>query len=279
VNVTDIRFAVDRDTCIRCGLCAADCPVRVIAMGEAGWPVVPPERETACIGCQHCLAVCPTAALSILGRRPEESTPLAGNFPEPERLETLMKGRRSVRSYRDEDLEPALVRRLLETAWHAPTGHNARQVRFTVVDDRRVLAEIRQEVLAGLGRLAADGLLPPEMAFFAGFVQLWERKGIDVIFRGAPHLLLASAPGGAGTPKEDALIALTYFELLAQSLGVGTVWNGFSAWAVGDLVPAVRRRLGIPDDHLLGGAISFGWPAIHYCRTVQHGPAIIHRAV
>lgn len=27
---------------------------------------------------------------------------------------------------------------MLETAWHAPTGRNARQVHFSVIDDREV---------------------------------------------------------------------------------------------------------------------------------------------
>jgi nitroreductase len=188
-----------------------------------------------------------------------------------------MKGRRSVRSYRPENLDPALVQRLLETAWHAPTGHNARQVRFTVVDDRQKMVDLRAEVMEGLGRLVEEGKLPGEMEFFAGFVRLWKEKGRDIIFRDAPHLLLASAPRGAGTPLEDSLISLSYFELFAQDLGIGTVWNGFARWAIADLLPEVRQRLGIPEDHLVGGAISFGPPAIRYCRTVQYRQPIIHR--
>jgi nitroreductase/NAD-dependent dihydropyrimidine dehydrogenase PreA subunit len=274
---TMLQFTVDRQACTRCGLCVSDCPVRIIALEEGGYPAIAPVRESSCLRCQHCLAVCPTAAVSILGLDPQESTLLAGNYPHPDQLVTLMKGRRSVRAYRPENLEPALVQRLLATAWHAPTGHNARNVRFTVVDDRGVMAGLRSEVMAGLGRLAEEGKLPEEMAFFAGFVRLWEEKGRDVIFRDAPHLLLASAPRGAGTPREDCLISLSYFELLAQDLGVGTVWNGFARWAVADLLPEVRQRLGIPDDHLLGGAISFGPAAIGYSRTVQYRHPIIHR--
>jgi nitroreductase/NAD-dependent dihydropyrimidine dehydrogenase PreA subunit len=274
---TMLQFTVNRQVCTRCGLCVSDCPVRIIAMEEGGYPAIAPVRESSCLRCQHCLAVCPTAAVSILGLDPEESTPLVGNYPHPDQLETLMKGRRSVRSYRPENLEPALVQRLLATAWHAPTGHNARQVRFTVVADRQKMADLRAEVMEGLGRLAEAGNLPGEMDFFAGFVRLWKEKGRDIIFRDAPHLLLASAPKGAGTPLEDCLISLSYFELFAQNLGVGTVWNGFAKWALADLLPETRQRLGIPDDHLLGGAISFGPAAIGYSRTVQYRHPIIHR--
>jgi nitroreductase/NAD-dependent dihydropyrimidine dehydrogenase PreA subunit len=272
-----LQFTVNQQSCTRCGLCVSDCPARIIAMADDGLPFIAPEKEASCLSCQHCLAVCPTAAVSILGLSPEDSTPLAGNYPQPDQLEALMKGRRSVRSYREENLEPALVQRLLKTAWHAPTGHNARQVRFTVVDDRQKLVELRAEVMDGLGRLAREEKLPESMKFFAGFVRLWEDKGSDIIFRDAPHLLVASAPARLATPAEDCLIALSYFELFAQSLGVGTVWNGFARWVVANLLPEVRQRLGIPEDHLVGGAISFGPPAVRYSRTVQYRHPLIHR--
>ena len=77
----------------------------------------------------------------------------------------------------------------------------------------------------------------------------------------------------------DCLIALSYFELFAQANGIGTVWNGLAKWAINDLVPATRHLLGIPDDHLIGYVMAFGKPAVQYYRTVQHGPALIHRAL
>ena len=71
------------------------------------------------------MAVCPPGAISILGLSPKDSQPLADNLPEPQRLETLIKGRRSVRRYRDENLPAELLQQLLEVAWHAPTGVNS----------------------------------------------------------------------------------------------------------------------------------------------------------
>ena len=273
-----LDFMVNKQSCTKCGLCVADCPARIIAMAD-GRPVIAPDKEAACYKCQHCLAICPTGAVSILGLTPENSRPLAGNYPDPDQLEILIKGRRSVRRYKDENLEPELLQRLLEVAWHAPTGVNSRQVRFTVVDDRENLAHLRDEVMAGLGRLVRDNALPEGMGFYADFVRLWEEKGIDTIFRGAPHLLVASVPKNVPSPMPDCLIALSYFELFAQANGVGTVWNGLIKWAINDLLPETRQRLGIPEDHLVGYVMAFGWPAVRYARTVQHGPAIIHRVV
>ncbi len=272
-----LDFIVNKESCTKCGLCVTDCPAMIIAM-TAGYPAIAPEKEATCYKCQHCLAVCPTGSVSILGLKPADSRPLTSGFPDPVALETLIKGRRSVRRYKEENLDPALIQRLLEVAWHAPTGINSRQVRFTVVDDREKLAKLRDDVMSGLARLVQDNAIPAGMEFFAGFVQMWEEDGIDIIFRGAPHLLIASVPHSVASPMQDCMIALSYFELFAQANGVGTVWDGLAKWAITDLLPETRSRLGIPDDHLIGYVMAFGAPAIHYARTVQHGPAIIHRA-
>lgn len=274
--MNQLDFSVDADRCTRCGECVADCPARIIAMQE-GLPTIAPDKEEACYRCQHCLAICPTGAVSILGLKPGNSRPLAGAYPDPDKLETLIKGRRSVRRYKPENLEPELLQRLLDVAWHAPTGVNSRDVLFTVIDDREKLAAVREEVMAGLGRLVREEQLPQGMEFFAGFVSLWEEKQVDILFRGAPHLLIASAPRQGACPLPDCLIALSYFELFAQSLGVGTVWNGLTKWAISDLLPETRQRLGIPEDHIIGYVMSFGRPAFRYQRTVQRGAARVNR--
>jgi nitroreductase/NAD-dependent dihydropyrimidine dehydrogenase PreA subunit len=273
-----LDFTINQKLCTKCGNCVADCPAMIIAM-ENGYPAIATEKEATCYKCQHCLAVCPTGAVSILGLKPTGSRPLAGGYPSPDKLEILIKGRRSVRRYKDENLDPALIQRLLEVAWHAPTGMNTRQVRFTVVDDKEKMALLRNEVMAGLTRLLLANALPEGMQFYANFIRMWDEKKFDVIFRGAPHLLIASVPKSVASPMPDCLIALSYFELFAQANGVGTVWNGLAKWAINDLLPESRVRLGIPDDHLIGYVMAFGKPAVHFARTVQHGPAIIHHAM
>jgi nitroreductase/NAD-dependent dihydropyrimidine dehydrogenase PreA subunit len=270
-----LNFIVNHQTCTRCGQCVADCPAHIIAMAD-GWPVIAPEQEAACYKCQHCLTVCPTGAVSILGLKPAGSSPLAGGYPAPDTVEMLMKGRRSVRRYKDENLDPALLQHLLEVAGHAPSGMNSRQVRFTVVDDKDKMAKLREEVMSGLVKMVHDNALPEGLSYYADFIAMWEKNRWDVIFRGAPHLLITSAPKSVASPLPDCLIALSYFELFAQANGVGTVWNGLAKVAINDLLPGIRERLGIPDDHLIGYAMAFGRPAVHYARTTQHG-AIIHR--
>ncbi len=271
-----LDFAITKEACTKCNQCVADCPAMIIAMNE-GFPAIAAEQEAACYRCQHCLAVCPTGAVSIFGLIPTDSRALAGNYLAPDKLETLIKGRRSIRKYRDENLDPVLFQRLLDVASHAPTGKNTHQVRYTVLDDKEKLSKLRDKVMTGLSRLVQDKALPGPMVFFADFVELWEEHNIDVIFRGAPHLLITSVPRDVPSPMPDCIITMAYFELFAQASGVGTAWNGLAKWAMFDLVPETRQYLGIPEDHQIGYAMSFGLPAVQYTRTVQRKPAMVHR--
>jgi len=268
-----IQFRVDEERCIQCGECAADCPAGIIVMDD--YPKI--TDEARCYRCQHCLAICPTAAVSVLGRDPGESTRLSGNLPEPERLVTLIKGRRSVRRYTGQGLPPTLIDDLLTAAWHAPTGVNSQSVLFTVVREKAAMDRLRTEVMTQLGKLNDEGKLPEGMVgqYLGAAIQGWREEGRDIIFRGAPHLLLTSAPRNSPCPVQDTHIALTTFQLLAQVHGVGTVWDGMFMMAL-SLLPELANRLGIPDDHLIGYAMVFGEPAVEYHRTVQRGPAQVN---
>jgi nitroreductase/NAD-dependent dihydropyrimidine dehydrogenase PreA subunit len=268
-----IQFQIDEELCIQCGECAEDCPAGIISLDE--YPKI--TDEEGCIRCQHCLAVCPTAAVSILGRDPAASILLEGNLPEPAKLETLIKGRRSVRRYSSREIDPELIDELLEIAWHAPTGVNAQSVLFTVVREREVMNKLREEVLTQLAKLKDENRLPPGSAgqYLNGAVKAWQEKGIDIIFRGAPHLLVTSAPKDAPCPVQDTHIALATFQLMAHARGLGTVWDGIFMMTL-SVIPDLPARLGIPENHIMGYAMVFGEPAVQYHRTVQRSPARVN---
>src|SRR5450631_708225 len=270
-----IDFKVCQATCIKCGQCVSDCPARIISMEDSN-PFITEEKEALCYKCQHCLSVCPTASISILGYDPKNSLPLTGKLPGSAQMELLIKGRRAARLYKPENLEPETMKQLLDVACYAPTGRNTRQVRFTVVDDRVKLIEIRDEMMSKLVKISRDTGFPDGMEFFSNYVKQWEDEGTDFIFRGAPHFIIVSAPQNIVTPVEDCLIALTTFELYAQTIGVGTVWDGLAKWLISELLPEFKIRLGIPEDHVIGYAMAFGKPDVKYSRTAQHEPAGVH---
>ncbi len=271
-----LDFSVNEERCISCAACVLDCPLLVLTMEEAT-PAVIADRASMCITCLHCLTVCPTGAISIGGFTPEDCLELENMLPEPNKMETLIRGRRSVRTYEDEDVEPAIMERLLQVAWQAPTGVNARGVLFTVVDNKETMGKLRTAVMKRLAELVRTDNLPEPVSFFAGFSKLWEEKGIDTLFRGAPHIIITSAPKACPCPEQDCLIALSYFELFARDLGLGTVWDGLATMAFAELMPELLEKLGVPADHSLGYVMAFGKPAVEYHRTVPLRPANINR--
>jgi len=268
-----IQFHLDEERCTQCGECAEDCPAGIISMDDF------PEITNAerCYQCQHCLAVCPTGAVSILGNNPDDSMLLDDIMVDPAGLAMLIKGRRSVRRYTGRDLPLSLIDELLDVSCHAPTGVNSRSVLFTVIKEGVVLSRFREEVMAGLAKKKEAGKLPPGLVeqYLGMAVDVWQNKGKDILFRGAPHLLITSAPKDSPCPVQDTHIALTTFQLMAHARGVGTVWDGMVMMAL-TVCPDLIARLGIPADHLLGYAMVFGEPAVEYHRTVQRGPARVN---
>ena len=182
-----------------------------------------------------------------------------------------------MRNYRDENIDSSVIEKLLEVAGHAPSGHNDRELLYTLVDDKGVVYDLRDEAFAGLEKLIKEDKLPEGMEMFVDIMKAWKTSGTDILFRGAPHLLIVSALKESASPLHDSIIALTTFELYAQSLGVGTIWNGLATLTLSELVPSLKKRLGIPEDHQIGYAMGFGYPAIQYERTVNRGKPRVNR--
>ena len=106
----------------------------------------------------------------------------------------------------------------------------------------------------------------------------WSRRhGADILFRGAPHILVVSAPPDAPCASEDVTLALAYFDLLAQSAGLGTVWCGMLKMVLKTL-PDLKALIGVPPGHAHYGML-FGIPAVHYARTVQRDDAAVVKRV
>ena len=115
---------IDKLKCMQCGLCARACPAGIIIMGN-GCPETIEKIEKGCITCGHCVAVCAASALSHIRMAPVECIPLAADWRLTlNQMEQLVKGRRSIRRYRPEPVDRAVLEKLLEIVRYAPTGMN-----------------------------------------------------------------------------------------------------------------------------------------------------------
>ena len=213
--------------------------------------------------------------MSVFGLQPHNSSELkAGTLPPASQMHTLLRARRSVRQYKDENVPPSQIDALLATLGNTPTGCNDRSLRFLVVSDRNMMERLRLLVIEALEQqMQRQAEIP---AFLPVAVTAYREHGVDELFRGAPHLLVASATENASCPNEDINLALAYFELLAQSSGLGTTWCGYLKFAV-DAAPELRTPLGLgPQTPFY--AMLFGHPNVRYARTVQRDNAakVVH---
>lgn len=261
-------FEIDDAKCVRCGACVNDCAFRALRAEKDGRPsMAHPER---CMRCQHCLAVCPTGAVSFDGKRPEDSLPVDGlELPSAEAVSNWMATRRSVRRFAKEDVDRATLDRVLRTLGNAPTGCNARALTFTCFPTRKSMDAFRRDFIDVVAH-HRDGtkLLPRWLAVPA--IKL-RNGGDDLFFRGASGMLIVSsdktAPG-VTTPREDVAIACAHFELLANASGIATCWCGF-LHLVQEVVPELlETSAGIRRTSPFY-AMLFGRPAVRYHRGVQ----------
>lgn len=264
-----LNFIVNQERCTQCGLCVKDCPVLIID-GKTEYPEIKSGKEQNCLKCQHCLAICPSAAISILGKQPENSIPTFKPNSESVDLGKLIQTRRSVRRFKEENIQSELIDELIVTASHAPTAKNENAVQFTVVDSMEDMAILSKATYSHIKESVEKNKLPESLAYLANFAKVWEAKGLNIIFRNAPHLLIFSAPKDNTQPIVDSCIAASYFELLANSHGIATLWNGFAKSAFEGTPSDLKIKLGIPKDHIIAAVLSFGKPAVKYARSVQN---------
>ena len=259
----DIMFKVDESKCIHCGLCVKDCIAAVIEMDENNTPKASaPQR---CIKCQHCLAICPVGAISILGKNPDDSEKIYAQ--NPDMILNLIKSRRSDRQYKNENLNPEIMNKLKDMLSWVPTGCNVHKLHFSFIDDIEVMNEFRSYVNNKIISALTKKPIKIIIEKFSGYLKFF-LKGDDVIFRGAPHMLVVSNAVNAPCSKEDADIALSYFELYAQSLGVGTCWCGFADTCM-KVFPELCEYMEIPEGYKPEYVILFGPKAVNYSRTIQ----------
>ena len=265
----DKNLTIDKEKCIHCGLCLNDCMAKCLEFDSEKFPQFAPGGEERCIKCQHCLAICPTGALSIVNKNPENSAPIKNSI-HPDDLFNLIQSRRSFRHYENKNLDKDTLNKLKNMLNYVPTGVNNHGLLFSFIDDVKVMDEYRENVNKKIIETVSNGENKDITEKFSRYKNAI-LNGEDIIFRGAPHMVVVSSPKDAPCAAVDPMIALSYFELYAQCLGVATCWCGL-AYGCLDFFPEFCKPLEIPQNYKPQYAMLFGPPKVKYARAIQPEP-------
>lgn len=206
--------------------------------------------------CGHCAVACPPGAVILDGTSPD-ALPLSGGFPDEQSLTALMRGRRSVREFKEDAVPHDILLRALDTVRYAPTGKNLENIRWLVLEGRPTLHRVADRVV---------DVFRTEKSM-AGLVHSHD-SGQDPIFRGAPCVVFACAPGGYDLNIVNCSIAVAFLDLLLPAMGLGGCWAGFAMRAA-SLDARVREAMGIEEDVMPLAGLMAGFPSVRYRRIPQ----------
>jgi nitroreductase/NAD-dependent dihydropyrimidine dehydrogenase PreA subunit len=262
------QLIVDENKCKKDGICQGECPIAIIKLKDGdGFPELVPGGEQMCLVCGHCVAVCPHGALSHDQVLAEDCPAIDKNLVIDEHQAVqFLRSRRSIRFFKDEPPVKATLQRLIEIARYAPTAGNAQLVEWLVLTDRAKINEV-----AGLTVEWMRNILEktPQSAapYMPVIVGAWD-MGFDAVLRDAPVLVVASAPKEANSGMVDITLALSYFELAAPKMGLGTCWAGLLKGALLSS-SGLREALGIPNGHPHYFPMMVGYPRSKYYRLPE----------
>jgi nitroreductase len=185
----------------------------------------------------------------------------------------LLRSRRSIRNYKSKPVERDKLARLLEIACCAPSAKNNQPWHWTVVEDPAETKRMAGMVIEWMRILIERNPEQAELRGFPRVVAAWD-AGEERICRGAPHIIVVHGAKDYGFGAEDCALALSYLELYAPAIGLGSCWGGYFYSAV-NAYPPLFEALGLPAEHKAFGSVMVGYPKFKYQRLpVRKSPKV-----
>ena len=286
----DYALSVDQGVCQTCGACVEACiHVKLVQPDRNAAPRVAEDME--CIACGHCVAICPTGALSHSAFPSGSIRSLdADLLPTADQVMEALRARRSYRKFKDEHIPRESLEQVVEAARLAPSAHNTQTTAFIVVEDPEMLkrvVDLTIDFLDGMakffrhpikGRIAkltggdqVKGVLPM-IPVFEGVVAM-ARQGAELpMILDAPAWIVFYSAKNAGYGAVNASCAMQNAMLMADRLGLGTFFTGFA------LAPTQRGfllhdPLGLDHEQEIHGALAIGVPELSYKKWPSKKPA------
>ena len=138
-----INFIYDR--CNSCGLCVKICKDFSLKM-EGNKPMLSEGAVFGCMACGHCMAICPEKAIEISGREMSADDLIdLSTFSDRlnySQLRNLLISRRSIRDFKDKEIEEDVIEKIIEAAVMAPMGLPPSDVQLIVFKGKDKVQEL-----------------------------------------------------------------------------------------------------------------------------------------
>ena len=204
----------------------------------------------------------------------KNSIPLdRSKLPTAEQAELFLKGRRSIRSYKDDPVTKESIEKLIDIARYAPSGINRQPVNWAVIIGKKKVHDLGDLVSKWMEELLKAKSPIAESLHFERLVESWKR-GEDDICRGAPCIVIAYGLKDDPMVPSSCTISATYLELAAFGFGLGACWAGYVNMAV-NMSEDVRRFVGLSHRAAAGAVMMIGYSKYRYSRIPSRNPARI----
>ena len=173
-------------------------------------------------------------------------------------IDDVIKGRRSIRAYKRDNVPEELIRQVIEAATFAPSAKNGQQWRFTV------LTGVSKDKFTDLYRSELNKL-DYDVGSSYGSCNMMEKAPVTIVVWNTNQF-------GWATESHSVAAAIQNLLLKAHALGLGTCLNGALVHAL-DHSPELRAALPIPAQNEIPVGFMIGYPALKFLRTVHRRPA------